>query len=458
MWPRVDDCAAGQRKPCSPPLPVLRLPSFGIFRHRLFAQYWATRWLSTLAVQMQLTAMFWQVYDAARDHGQSIQQASFVLGLVGLAQFLPLLALSLFGGQAADRYDRRLILMICFGIKALIALWLMVTSHLGPGVVVPAIFAAAIAAGATNAFLPPAASAFLPMLLPRDELPQGIAWSSLAFQSSLIVGPALGGVLYAFGPIVPYSCTFVLLLVCGGLLAAMKPPKQEQVKDARTVGMIAEGLRYVWSNKIVLGAISLDLVVVLLAGAVALLPVFARDILHAGPSELGILRSAMGAGAALVALALAVKPLRARVGQWMFACTIAFGIATVIFAQSKILWLTAGALAIAGGVDMVSVFVRSSLIQLATPDAMRGRVSAVSFVFISASNELGDFEAGLMARIFGPVLAVTIGGVGAVIASLAWMKLFPQLLRADRFEATPDAVEKKTVTQTLPQASGQAPS
>ena len=392
---------------------------------------------------MQTTAMFWQVYDAARGHGQSIAEASFVLGLVGLAQFLPLLVLSLFGGQAADRYNRRLILTACISFKALIALGLALTSQLGPSVVIPAIFAAAIAAGATNAFLPPAAAALLPMLLPREELPQGIAWSSLAFQSALIVGPAVGGLLYGLGAMVPYLCALGLLLISASLMFALKPPPQESVKDARTVGLIVEGLRYVWSNKIVLGAISLDLVVVLLAGAVALLPVFARDILHAGPSELGILRSAMGVGAAAVALWLAVNPLRRRVGLWMFGATIVFGLATIAFGQSQHLWLTTFALAIAGGVDMISVYVRQSLIQLATPDPMRGRVAAVSFVFVSASNEFGDFEAGLMARIFGPVLAVTIGGVGAVVASLAWMRLFPALAKADGFE---------TISQPAPRA------
>ncbi|MGQ0534003.1 MAG: MFS transporter [Caulobacteraceae bacterium] len=412
----------------------LRIPSLDIFRHRLFAQFWVGRWCATLAIQMQTTAMFWQVYDASRAHGQSIAEASFVLGLVGLAQFLPLLALSLFGGQAADRYNRRLILFACISFKAVIALSLAIASQLGPAIVIPAVFAAAIAAGATNAFMPPAASALLPMLLPRDELPQGIAWSSLAFQSALIIGPAVGGVLYAFGAAVPYLSTFVLLIFSAGLMFALRTPPQEPVKDARTVGMIVEGLRYVWSNKIVLGAISLDLVVVLLAGAVALLPVFARDILHAGPSELGILRSAMGVGAAAVALWLAVNPLRRRIGMWMFASTIAFGVATIVFGRSEYLWLTAAALVVAGGVDMISVYVRQSLIQLATPDAMRGRVAAVSFVFISASNELGDFEAGLMARIFGPVLAVTIGGAGAIAASLWWMKLFPDLAKADGFE------------------------
>jgi MFS family permease len=446
-------CDSKDASAWSAALPALRIPSLDIFRHRLFAQYWSARWCSTLAIQMQTTAMFWQVYDAARGHGQSIAEASFTLGLVGLAQFLPLLVLSLFGGQAADRYDRRFILVACISFKAVIALGLAIASQLGPEVVIPAIFTAAVAAGATNAFLPPAASALLPMLLPREELPQGIAWSSLAFQSALIVGPAVGGVLYGFGAAVPYLSALALLLTSAGLMFALRPPPQEPVKDARTVGLIVEGLRYVWSNKIVLGAISLDLVVVLLAGAVALLPVFARDILHAGPSELGILRSAMGVGAAAVALWLAVKPLRRRVGLWMFGSTIAFGLATIVFGQSQYLWLTALALAFAGGVDMISVYVRQSLIQLATPDAMRGRVAAVSFVFISASNELGDFEAGLMARIFGPVSAVTIGGIGAVFASFGWMRLFPDLAKADGFEPTAEraapsvaADERKTGT------------
>ncbi|MGD9981287.1 MAG: MFS transporter [Hyphomonadaceae bacterium] len=423
-------------------MPALRIPSLDIFRHRPFAQYWAARWCSSLAIQMQTTAMFWQVYDSAREHGQSIQEAAFVLGLVGLAQFLPLLVLSLFGGQAADRYNRRFILFACITFKAAIALTLAIASQFGAAIVIPVIFGAAIAAGATNAFLPPAASALLPMLLPRAELPQGIAWASLAFQSAIIIGPAAGGLLYGAGAFVPYVSTLALLLVSAALIFTLKLPQQEPVKDARTLGLIVEGLRYVWSNKIVLGAISLDLVVVLLAGAVALLPVFARDILHAGPSELGILRSAMGVGAAAVALWLAVNPLRRRVGSWMFGATIAFGVATVVFGLSQWLWLTALALSIAGGVDMISVYVRSSLIQLATPDAMRGRVSAVSFVFISASNELGDFEAGLMARIFGPVLAVTIGGVAAIGASLWWMKLFPTLAAADGFE--PQALSPET--------------
>ncbi|MBY0563068.1 MAG: MFS transporter [Hyphomonadaceae bacterium] len=414
----------------------MSLPSFAIFRHREFARFWVSRWFATLAVQMQVTAMGWQVYDAARAHGQSIQEAAFVLGLVGLAQFLPLLALSLFGGQAADRYNRRAILTACIAGKCVIAAGLAYVASMDANaeLVVPAVFAAAVGAGALNAFLPPAATALMPMLLPREELPEGVAWNSLAFNSGLIIGPAIGGLLYGAGAPIPYVTALSLLVIATALMLALKPPPQDPVKDARTLTMIAEGLRFVWGNKIVLGAISLDLIVVLLAGAVALLPVFARDILHAGPSELGILRSAMGVGAALVALALAINPIRQRVGYWMFGATIAFGLATIVFGLSQNLWLTAFALAVAGGVDMISVYIRQSLIQLATPDAMRGRVAAVSFIFISASNELGDFEAGLMARIFGPVTAVVIGGVTAIAASFGWMRLFPELVKADGFE------------------------
>ncbi len=407
-----------------------------IFANRRFARFWAGRWLATLAIQVQLTAMGWQIYDVARANGQSVPEAAFVLGLVGLAQFLPLLALSLYGGQLADRHNRKLILLTAYAGKALIALGLALCANLGAAIVTPAVFAAAIAAGAINAFLPPAASALMPMLVSREELPKAVAWNSLAFNSGLIVGPAIGGNLYHFGPAIPYAAAFALLAAAVWLLAGLRAPRQEEVKDARTLGMIVEGLRYVWSNKIVLGAISLDLVVVLLAGAVALLPVFARDILHAGPGEMGVLRSATGAGAAAVSLWLAVAPLRRRVGLWMFASTIVFGIATIVFGTSQSLWLTAAALAVAGGVDMISVYVRQSLIQLATPPPMQGRVAAVSFVFISASNELGDFEAGLMARLLGPSLAVTVGGAAAITASLGWMRLFPALARADGFEPT----------------------
>jgi MFS family permease len=414
-----------------------RLPSLSLFRHGAYARFLAGRVLAVLAMQMQLTAMGWQVYDAARQQGQGIAQAAFVLGLLGLAQFLPLLVLSLFGGNAADRYNRKLIVFVCYAAKLALALSLAGVAGLAADAIVPTIFLAAIATGAVNGFLPPAHSAMLPMLVPRQDLPQAIAWGSLGFQFGVIVGPALGGLLYGFGATIPYATAALLFAAALALLWATRAPRQPPVEDAQTLRMIVEGLRYVWSNKIVLGAISLDLVVVLLAGAVALLPVFARDILNAGPGELGVLRSAMGAGAALVALILAAAPLRRNLGRWMFGSTIAFGLATLVFGISENIRLTAAALAIAGGFDMVSVYIRQSLIQLATPDPMRGRVAAVSFVFISASNEFGDFEAGLTARLLGPVTAVVVGGAAAVAASLGWMRLFPALAHADGFERAP---------------------
>jgi MFS family permease len=413
---------------------MLRLPSLAIFRHRDYFRFWSGRVLSVFAVQIQTTAIGWQVYDAAREHGRSVPEAAFLLGALGLAQFLPLLLLSLIGGQAADRYDRKGILLLCLAAKAAIAGGLVLASGLDAARLLPIAFAASIGAGAINAFMPSANTAMLPMLVPRAELPQAIAWGSLGMQSSIIVGPTVGGLLYGVGAAAPYAMAVALFIAAAALLLATRTPRQEPVANARTVGMILEGLRYVRDNKIVLGAISLDLVVVLLGGAMALLPVFARDILHAGPGELGVLRSSMGAGAALVALSMAVQPLRKNVGRWMFASTVVFGLATIVFGLSPSIWLTAFALAIAGGADMISVYVRQSLIQLATPDAMRGRVAAVSFVFISASNELGDFEAGLMARFFGPVLAVSIGGVAAIAASLTWMKLFPALAAANGFD------------------------
>ncbi len=390
---------------------------------------------SVLAMQIQLTAMGWQIYYTARDHGRSVEESSLLLGAMGLAQFLPLLVLSLFGGQAADRYNRKGILLACIVGKALIAAALLYATTLPPAYLLTFLFAAAVGTGAINAFLPAANSSLLPMLVPREDLPMAIAWGSLGFQFAIIAGPSFGGALLTFGNSAAYAATVVLLVLAGFLLLLTRTPPQQRVEDARTLGMIMEGLRFVRDNKIVLGAISLDLVVVLLAGAVALLPAFARDILHAGPTEFGLLRTSMGIGAAIVALGLAIAPLRRKVGQWMFAATFVFGLATIVFGFSTSIWVSITALAIAGGVDMISVYVRQSLIQLATPDAMRGRVAAVSFVFISASNELGDFEAGVMARLMGPVIAVAVGGAGAVAASLAWIKLFPQLLQADGFEA-----------------------
>lgn len=408
--------------------------SLAPFRHKSFARYWGARALWTLGTQIQITAMGWQVYDIARARGDTIEEGAYLLGLIGLSQFLPLLFLSLFGGQAADRFDRRLIVLIGIIIKALIAAGLVVATGYDASVLMTAIFGVAIFTGMLGAFVPAASSAMVSNLVPREELPQAIALMSLSFQGGSVLGPALGGLLFALGARAPYSVAGGLFLAAIALILLTKSPTQEKVESGRTLEMIREGLIYVRDNKIVLGALSLDLAVVLLAGATALLPVFARDILHAGPQALGALRSATAIGAGLVSIILATRPIGRHVGKWMFGAVFIFGIATLGFGLSRTLWVSVLCLAVAGGADMISVYVRSSLVQLATPDAMRGRVSAISFVFISASNELGEYQSGVAARFLGPVTAVVAGGIGAIMIAAAWMQLFKPLAEADRFE------------------------
>lgn len=425
----------------------MRLPDFSVFQHRDFALFWTARALLTLGWQIVATAMGWQVYDLARAQGADVPEAALLLGAIGLAQFIPLLVLSLFGGQAADRYDRRWILLICICVKAACAASLVVVAGFPAAIAIPAIFAIAVVQGAVNGFQPAAASALMPNLVPRDVLPKAIAISSLAFSVSSIIGPALGGGLiavgagYGRGAETAYGAALFLFFGSAALIAWIRARRAAPAApDATAIALIREGLGYVWSNKIVFGAISLDLVVVFLAGAQALMPVFARDVLMIGPEGLGWLRAAPAIGAASVGLWLAATPLQANVGRWMFGATILFGFATIAFGLSQSFAVTMAALIVAGGADMISVYVRQSLIQLATPDAMRGRVSAVSFVFISASNELGDFEAGVMARLLGPTIAVIVGGTAAIGASLAWMRLFPSLAAADTLD--PEAIAR----------------
>lgn len=408
--------------------------SLAPFRHRAFTTYWLARLFVALGTQIQVTAMGWQVYDIARDRGDSIAEGAFLLGLVGLAQFIPLLLLSLVGGQAADRFNRRLIVMTGIAVKTVLALVLLATPQLAADPAIIVVLAVAGVTGLVNAFLPAASQAMVANLVPREILPQAIALMSLSFQSASIAGPAIGGLLLFAGAPVPYAAAAALFVVGLSLVSATPAPSQEAPASGRTWQLIREGILYVRDNRIVLGALSLDLAVVLLAGATALLPVFARDILQAGPDALGWLRAAAAIGAGLVSIWLAIAPLRRHVGPWMFGATVLFGLATIGFGLSREIWLSVLCLAIAGGADMISVYVRSSLVQLATPDAMRGRVAAISFVFISASNELGEFQSGVAARLLGPVPAVVVGGIGAVLVSLAWMRLFRQLVRADRFD------------------------
>ena len=419
----------------------MRLPSLAPFRHRDFRLFWIMRAVGTLGFQIQATTIGWQVYEIARDSGRGVGESAFLLGLVGLAQFVPLLILSPFGGQAADRWNRKRILLAYHASKATLLMALAATAALAGDRALIAVFIVAAVSGGLSAFAPSASQAMQPALVPRQDLPQAIALSSLAFSTASIVGPAIAGAAIAFGEgagiggaLAAYGLAATFFAIAFGVCLAIRAPAQTPVANARALTMIVEGLVYVWRNKIVLGAISLDLVAVLLAGATALLPVYARDVLHVGPEGLGMLRAAGSFGAAVVALALAAIPLQRNVGPLMFASVGVFGLATLAFGVSTNFWLSLTALTIVGASDMVSVYVRSSLIQLATPDAMRGRVASTSFIFISASNELGEFQSGVFARLFGPVNAVVIGGIGAVLCAALWIKLFPALWRMDAFE------------------------
>lgn len=415
-------------------------PSLSVFRHRAYLHYWTMRQLVSGARQMATVAIAWQVYDIARiaeaDGGLGLNEprAAFLVGMVGLAQFVPVFFLSLIGGQAADRLNRKTILIICQIVRFLGLGALVVAAGMTGREALPVIFGVSVVFGAINAFTPAASNALYPTLIPRAELPNAIAWNSLGFQVAAITGPAIGGLLLALGEAVVYATGAGMVVAAIAAIATAKTPGHVKQADVRGVEMIVEGLRYVGSNKIVLGAISLDLIVVFFAGSIALLPVFARDILQIGEEGFGILRAAPAIGAAIVALILATRPLTRNVGRWMFGAVAIFGVAILIFGLSKVFWISMVALAIHGAADMISVFVRQSLIQLATPDIMKGRVSSVSFIFISASNELGEFQSGVAARFLGPVGAVLMGGCVAITAAGAWMKLFPQLARADSFE------------------------
>lgn len=409
------------------------IPSLRVFRHRAYAHYWVMRQLLSASRQMQAVAIGWQVYDLARET-RNVGEAAFVLGLVGLAQFLPVLLLSLVGGQAADRFNRKMILIVSNLGRVVASLILVWSVFMPTQAALPTVFAMSVILGAVNAFAPAASNALYPTLVPRSELASAIAWNSLGYQVSSVGGPAIGGLLYALGGEIVYGVATVMIVIAIIAIWTAKTPKQEPVRNAKGVAMMIEGLRYVRDNKIVLGAISLDLIVVFFGGATALLPVFARDILNVGAEGLGLLRAAPAFGAAIVALWLAIRPLERRVGPSMLWAIAVYGLATLAFGVSKAFWFSMAMLAITGAADMISVYVRQSLIQFATPDAMRGRVASVSFIFISASNELGEFESGVAARFLGPVGAVILGGAVAVFAGLSWFKFFPAMARADRFE------------------------
>ena len=414
-----------------------------------FRAFFAARLAANNASAMLVVVIGWQVYDLARTT-MGTREAAFLLGMIGLAQFVPLFALTLVVGYVADRVDRRLIARVATALELACAAALGALALTG-GVTLGALFTVAVLLGVGRAFMGPALSALAPNLVPRDLLPTAIAWNSIGWQVGSVVGPPLGAFLYAASPATPYLVAAALFAVAVGGLLLISPVPRPARSPLSPWRATLEGLGYVRNNQVVLGAISLDLFAVLLGGATAMLPVYARDVLHVGVGGLGPLRAAPAAGAAMTALALTRWQVKRHVGVTMFACVGLFGAATVVFGLSTWLPLSLAALAVLGAADMISVYIRSALIQLHTPDAMRGRVSAVSGVFISASNELGEFESGLTAAWLGPVEAVVAGGVGAVVVTALWAWRFPALRRADRFVApeagSPAATEAATMIE-----------
>ena len=406
------------------------------FRYRDYRAFWGARLASTIANTMLVVVIGIHVYDIARET-MSIHEASFWLGMIGLAQFLPLFLLTLIAGYVADRVDRRWIVRISLAMEMLGAAGLALLVWLDAMSLVP-LFFVAVLLGIGRAFAMPALGSIAPNLVPAAILPSAIALNSIAWQVGMVAGPLIGGAAYAISLSLPYEASATLYALSLVAMLLIRPIPKGNAGDSHPLRAVIEGLAYMRDNKIVLGAISLDLFAVLLGGATAMLPVFARDILHVGSEGLGALRAAPAVGAALTALVLARRPLRSHVGIKMFVCVAVFGVATMVFGASRWMWLSLAALFVLGASDMISVYVRSSLIQLHTPDAMRGRVSAVSGLFISASNELGEFRAGLAGAAFGPIAAVVGGGALAVAVTGLCAWAFPSLRKADRF-VTPDA-------------------
>ena len=404
-----------------------------------FRAYWLSRFTGTIATSAMSIVIGWQVYNLARET-MDIRQAAFMLGMIGLAQFVPLFFLTPIVGLIADSIDRRWI------VRATTLVLLATAAMLGfltwaDRLSLFALYTAAVSFGVCRAFAGPAYSALAPNLVPRESLPTAIAISSIAWQVGTIAGPSVGGFLYAIHPDVAYAVATVLFAIALLFIFLIGPvPQPPAQTDRHPVQRILDGFRYVRRNRLVLATITLDLFAVLLAGSTALLPVFARDILKVGSEGLGLLAAGMGIGAAVTALWFSFRPMKENVGVKMLIAVVIFGAAILTFGLSHWFLLSFAALIVAGGADMVSVYVRSSLIQLHTPDAMRGRVSAVSQLTISASNELGEAESGLLASLLGPVGAVVFGGVGAIAITLFWSRLFPELRLAKSFDP-PDILE-----------------
>ncbi|MEZ5682480.1 MAG: MFS transporter [Erythrobacter sp.] len=419
----VSDAALTSTEPSSP----LAIPDF--------RRYWLARFLAVFATMSMVVLIGYQAYDIARaDYGYSRTEGAFLLGLLGLAQFIPLFFLTPVAGWAADRFDRRTVAALANLTDCSVASMLAYFTWAG-GLTLPGVFALAALHGGARVFVGPAMSAVAPNIVPPRLLPRAIAMSSIAWQVASVIGPAAGGFVFAQSNWLPHAISAGLLVCSAILIRSIRPIRAEQdAKPLHPVRQMIEGAQFTWGQKFLLGCITLDLFAVLLGGATAMLPVFARDILMVGPEGLGIMRGAPAIGASLVALWMAWKPLENNVGPKMLWAVVVFGLATIVFGLSRNFMLSIAMLTLLGAADMISVFVRSSLVQLNTPDRMRGRVSAISGLAISASNELGEMQSGLAAAFFGAAGAVVFGGVGAIVITALWAVIFPQLRQAKTFE------------------------
>lgn len=407
----------------------MSLPSggarFAAFQHTSYSRFFAARFMSAFAIQIVSVAVGWQMYEVTGN--------AFYLGLIGLFQFLPSLLLILVTGTVADRYNRRAIMGLCLVVGGCCAAALLVITLEGAFSPWP-VFGILVVFGIERAFMGPAVQSLAPNLVPERDLPNAIAWNSSSWQTATILGPVTGGLLYGVHPMVAYGVSTAFFAIAAVLVFLIPKPAQSRSSKAVSLDTILAGFRFIFSEKVVLGAISLDLFAVLLGGAVALMPIFAAEVLTLGPWGLGLLRAAPGIGAIVVGVALAAWPIRRNAGTLMFIGVALFGLGTVIFGLSATPWLSIAALVLMGGSDMISVYVRETLIALWTPDEVRGRVNAVNMVFVGASNELGEFRAGTMASLIGAVPAVVVGGVGTLAVALIWAFTFPKLRRIDSLE------------------------
>lgn len=432
---------ADSRSATAPSLPPpAGVPASGwvAFRSRDFTLFCIARFVSAIAFMVQSVALGWLIYD--------LTASPLALGLAGLVAFLPVVSLALFAGHAADRYDRRAILLICaaIGTAAGVGLLLTVASGAPP---IWLIYLLILVFGTTRAFAMPTGQALLPGLVPVEHFPNAVTWTSSAWQVATVIGPALGGILYAFGSTVVFAFASACYVITIGLYALIRTRSAVRPRQPISWNSLLAGLRFIRSRPVIFGAISLDLFAVLLGGATALLPIFARDILHVGPSGLGLLRSMPAVGAISMALWLARFPVRRHAGPIMFTAVGVFGLATIGFGVSQSMPLSLACLFVLGASDMISVLIRQTLVQIDTPDAMRGRVAAINALFIGASNELGEFESGAVAAMAGAVAAVVIGGAGSILVAALWTRLFPPLWQRNQLVDQPSP---STAEETSP--------